>query len=243
MSPITKPNRLNRSAGKVSKDRLKVAVPTWIKGWSLTRRSLLLAAPAGFALLVASIWMLRQDIEWSKNQKPASRSAGQDYSQTLAPQSDQVSTKTRADRSDQPVQKATENGPPSASASASQEVPSDPPSVALPPRPHGGTEGSSASNGAATVPGSSVPSALQVLSLTVLEKVNISVKLDNSKVQELELLPDTYQWKFSNQAEITLTDAASARIQFNGMDLGVLGKKGQSRRMAFYGGKNNESIF
>lgn len=73
----------------------------------------------------------------------------------------------------------------------------------------------------------------QYLDLTVLSEVTVSMSLDGAIKKEEVLLPDTYRFQFDENAELNLKDAGAVRVKYNGNDLGVLGRSGQPKKLAF----------
>ena len=74
---------------------------------------------------------------------------------------------------------------------------------------------------------------LQVVQIRALEPVRIKKKLDEGVLELQNLDPKTYEFRFEENAEFVIYDAAAVKVAFNGKPLGHLGSKGRIRKLSF----------
>jgi len=72
-----------------------------------------------------------------------------------------------------------------------------------------------------------------LLKIIVKENVKIKKKIDQGKTEVTEMTPNTYSFEVNEMVELLIYDAASVEIEFNGRNLGNLGRKGRIRKLVF----------
>jgi len=73
----------------------------------------------------------------------------------------------------------------------------------------------------------------QVIEIIVKEDVRIRMAVDGGSWTTSELSPDRYQFRFEENVQLLVFDAAAVDISFNGVPLGSLGERGRVRRLSF----------
>jgi cytoskeleton protein RodZ len=76
----------------------------------------------------------------------------------------------------------------------------------------------------------------QLIEITVKKTVKIRMNIDQKGWETNELVPDTYQFRFEDVANLLLFNAAAVEMTFNGRNLGPLGDEGRVRRLSFVAG-------
>lgn len=72
-----------------------------------------------------------------------------------------------------------------------------------------------------------------LLILVVKEETKIKLRVLPEEYTISTFVPGSYKFTFEDRMEIYLFDPSAVEIQFNGKNLGVLGKKGEDRKLSF----------
>lgn len=73
----------------------------------------------------------------------------------------------------------------------------------------------------------------QVIEIVVTRPVMLRMSIDGKSAVSQELQPQTYTYKFTDNAELLVFNAAAVSVSFNGRSLGSLGSEGRRRRLSF----------